>query len=183
MARKWFAVFSHTGSEIAAVSKHIGREPDAILTTNYAYKGLLNVAKGYPAFVNAFLEAVAEDAPGCLITLHGYRHLIPADVLKLLYAHNCTCLNIHPAPIWRYPELRGIDPHKRLYEGVQADNYHIIGVTIHHVDEGIDTGMLYHSKQRIALPQQSFEEMCSVLHDMGTDAWCEILPELLEGVE
>ena len=34
MKKRWIAMFSQTGSEIAALAKHLGKWPDVIVTNN-----------------------------------------------------------------------------------------------------------------------------------------------------
>lgn len=178
MAKKWYAIFSHTGCEIKNIQKVLKRQPDGIITSNRHYDGELPAAYGSKEQIEEFMRGVE---PGSVITLNGYRYLISAETLKVLEQRNVLLLNIHPAPVYLegYEDLRGIDPHLRYYEGYQAGKYTCLGVTIHAVDEGIDTGRVVYGKHELIEPGMSYTLFNSKLHAMGTIAWCLCLPQLL----
>jgi folate-dependent phosphoribosylglycinamide formyltransferase PurN len=123
------------------------------------------------AAVNKLLcrSDVVED--NSLITLNGYMGIVPADVLRNLKERGCKIYNIHPAPIQLYPELRGIDPQERMYEGIQNREYNYIGVVIHEVDEGVDTGKIVHWVLQMADHSMTKDELYERLHELGTQAW------------
>ena len=80
-----------------------------------------------------------------------------------------------------YPELRGKDPQERLYEGVQSGKYTYIGVVIHNVDAGVDTGSIVNWRIELADPSMSKDCLYEHLHEVGTEMWLEILEEYSNG--
>lgn len=178
MANKWYALFSHTGSEIKNIQKILKREPDGIFTSNQDYDGPLDVVYGNRNQIEQHLMNIE---PGSVVTLNGYRYLISAKTLDVLRQKDIKIINIHPAPVYldNYDELRGIDPHLRYYEGYLEGKYTCLGVTLHEVDEGIDTGRVVLGKHEKVAPGMSYRLFNSKLHAMGTLAWIQCLPKLL----
>ena len=178
MVSNWYRLFSHTGKETEAIeaSGVVGLPLDAAFTTNLQYKGpLTKRCKLYTladhADVNWLLKHPTMVADNSIITLNGYMGILPADVLENLKVRKCKVYNIHPAPIQLYPELRGKDPQERLYEGIQKREYSYIGVVIHEVDTGVDTGKIVHWAIQMADHTMTKEELYKCLHEMGTQAW------------
>lgn len=179
MVTKWYSLFSHTGNETWALarSEDVSLKLVAAITNNTRYAGPLRYS-GHSMYkadsfaaVNKLLcsSDVVED--GSLITLNGYMGIVPADVLRNLKERGCKVYNIHPAPIHLYPELRGKDPQERMYEGIQNREYNYIGVVIHEVDEGVDTGKIVHWVLQLVDPSMTKEELYERLHELGTQAW------------
>lgn len=176
MVNKWYGLFSHTGKELEALSKsdEVPLKLEAAFTNNMSYDGnisslvykLATVTAVNHRLTNPFI--VHHDS---LITLHGYMGIVPAEVLSDLKNRGCKVYNIHPAPIHLYPELRGKDPQERMYEGIQNREYNFIGVVIHEVDEGVDTGKIVHWVLQLADPGMTKDELYERLHKLGTQAW------------
>lgn len=179
MVTKWYSLFSHTGYETLALSQSedVCLSLEAVITNNARYNGPL-MYSGYRMHkVNTFAEVnkllcrsdVVKD--NSLVTLNGYMGIVPADVLRSLKERGCKVYNIHPAPIQFYPELRGKDPQERMYEGIQNHEYTYIGVVIHEVDEGVDTGKIVHWVLQLADRGMTKDELYERLHELGTQAW------------
>lgn len=178
----WYSLFSHTGAEterlVNALSSHFKFE--GAFTNNKNYYADLRcenplygkVIKASANSINAALGTGSWPL-GSLITLNGYNRILPGWVLNALHKRCALVLNIHPAPIQLYPELRGLDPHRKLYDGVQSGKYKFIGVVIHEVDEGVDTGPIAHWKLKLADPSWTYEELCEESHALGFEAWME----------
>ena len=178
----WYSLFSHTGAEtkrlVGALSSRF--ELKCAYTNNRNYQDDLElggalygkVIKASSDSINAAL-GMGTLPLGSLITLNGYTRILPGWVLEALHKRLALVLNIHPAPIQLYPELRGLDPHRKLYEGVQTGKYKYIGVVIHEVDEGVDTGPIAHWKLELADPGWTYEELCEESHKLGFEAWME----------
>lgn len=179
MSNKWYAIFSHTGSEIENIQKELNITPDAILTNNANYCGSLPALYGTKEMIEAFMTNVA---PNSVITLNGYRNLISAETIDVLKRKNVKLVNIHPAPIYvpGYEDLRGLDPHGRYYLGYRDGKYNLLGVTLHEVDDGVDTGKVLYGENIAVEPGLSYKTFVRKLHDIGTKAWCYYLPILLE---
>lgn len=181
---KWYSLFSHTGEETKIISEKLQDrvELKLALTTNRAYRGpLAQVLYGSGAYINQWLMEPGNVEPGSVITLNGYMRILPEEVINYLHAIGCTVLNIHPAPIQLYPELRGKDPQDRLYDGIKSGKYGFIGAVIHKVDAGVDTGEIVNWKLELADPSMSLPELYVHLHDIDTELWLEVFEEIANG--
>ena len=180
MVSEWYGLFSHTGKELETLAS---KDHDwdvrlgTVITDNMNYKGNLST-KGVTLYklasrtdINWLLKQTQIVEDNSLITLHGYMGVLPADVLRSLRIRGCKVYNIHPAPIQLYPELKGKDPQQRLYAGVQRREYSYIGVVIHEVDAGIDTGRIVHWVLQFADHGMTEDELYERLHELGTQAW------------
>lgn len=179
---KWYSLFSHTGKETEAVQELMKDKLhlETALTTNADYEGPLPCVKlTCGKYVNRWLTIPGNVEPNSIITLNGYMRILPEEVINYLHAQGCQIFNIHPAPIKMYPDLKGKDPQERLYEGIQNDKYHFIGIVIHEVDAGVDTGTVRHWSLEMADPNMTKEELYQHLHDMGTQMWVEFLEEVI----
>lgn len=181
----WYSLFSHTGQETRALSQALkGRAVlQRALTTNMGYNGPLLLALKFrkTEWINQYLTTPGNIEPGSVITLNGYMRILPEEVINYLHSIGCTVLNIHPAPIQLYPELRGKDPQDRLYEGIQSGKYGFIGAVIHKVDAGVDTGEIVNWKLELADPSMSLPGLYAHLHNMGTELWLEVFEEIANG--
>ena len=175
----WYAIFSHTGSEIINIQKMLKIKPTEIWTSNRDYAGNLPAIFGDRYSIES---RMLEVATGSVITLNGYRRLISSQTLRILKDKGIKVINIHPAPICLngYEDLRGIDPHVKYYNGYVAGKYTLLGVTIHEVDDGIDTGKALYMSTKLASTGMDYDMFVNELHNMGTEAWIACLPELLD---
>jgi folate-dependent phosphoribosylglycinamide formyltransferase PurN len=151
MKRRWIAMFSQTGSEVAALAKHLGKWPDVIITNNTdrnkwckqlqelelrqkgkVYGGGTNikVVSSIEARTSNFLHGI-EGAKTALVTLHGWLRIIPKDICE-----QYEIVNGHPGLINVHPELKGKDPQVRAYEAGHAT----IGSVVHKVTPVVDDG-------------------------------------------
>lgn len=177
---KWYSLFSHTGKETETVQKlmdeHLHLE--AAITNNIDYNGPLPCVKlASGKRINEWLMEPGNVEPGSIITLNGYMRIVPAEVLDYLASINCKVYNIHPAPIWIYPDLKGKDPQERLWEGLQNGKYTYIGVAIHEVDPGVDTGKLMHWRMELPVGICTKDDLYDRLHLIGTEMWLEFFRE------
>lgn len=180
MVNKWYGLFSHTGKELetlASKDHDWSIRLDTVITNNMDYQGKLST-QGIRMFklasfkdVNWLLKQSQIVEDNSLITLNGYMGIVPSDVLRNLHLRGCKVYNIHPAPIQMYPELRGKDPQERMYEGIQKREYNYIGVVIHEVDEGVDTGKIVHWVLQMADHGMTKDELYERLHELGAQAW------------
>ena len=180
MVSEWCGLFSHTGKELeklAGMDHEFDVRLEIALTNNKNYAGTLP-SKGVRTYyaarfadINKALMNPQVVKDNSLVTLNGYMGILPADVLRNLKLRGCKVYNIHPAPIQMYPELRGKDPQERMYEGIQKREYNFIGVVIHEVDEGVDTGKIVHWVLQMADHGMTKDELYERLHELGTQAW------------
>ena len=181
---KWYSLFSHTGQETTDLAKMLYPDVELVvaITNNSRYEGPLPCIKLTLAkYINEWLMEPGNVEPGSIVTLNGYMRIIPEEVINYLHSINCRLLNIHPAPIQLYPDLRGKDPQERLYEGIQSGKYHYIGVVIHNVDAGVDTGSIVNWSTEFADPNMTKDELYQRLHDIGTKLWLEVFKEVANG--
>jgi phosphoribosylglycinamide formyltransferase-1 len=97
-----------------------------------------------------------------LVVLAGYMQLLSPDFLR---AFSRRVINVHPALLPAFPGLRAIE--QALDYGVK-----VFGVTVHFVDEGIDTGPVI-LQRAVELEAQGVEEVRERLQPIEH----ELLPE------
>lgn len=89
-----------------------------------------------------------------LIALAGYMRLLTP---LLVGAYEGRILNIHPALL---PEFPGTEAIERAYEA----RVPFSGVTVHLVDEGMDSGPILAQKKVDLVPGQSLEDFAAAIH-------------------
>lgn len=177
---KWYSLFSHTGKETESIWRLFDGQLhlEAAITNNIKYNGPLPYVKLISGkYINEWLMEPGNVEPGSIITLNGYMRIVPAEVLDYLASINCKVYNIHPAPIWLYPELKGKDPQERLWEGLQSGKYIYIGAVIHEVDPGVDTGKMVHWHMELPVGIYNKDDLYNRLHLIGTAMWVEFFRE------
>lgn len=181
--KTWYAMFSHTGKELEAVSKRLGRTPDVIYTNNPKYTGSL-VSRIWCGRHDDILESsIGVLCSNSVLTLHGYNRILPKWYVEWLKEKNIKCYNLHPAPIQLYKDLKGKDPQERLFKGIQDGQYRHIGNVIHEVIPEVDSGeILAWSLQEVTKDTpvcSSVELLSRSLHTDATLLWTEFLKEVL----
>lgn len=188
LKKEWYGLFSHTGEELrnlalAAVDQGWDVRLQSAITDNLDYDGPLCTSgvlvhklasRTDVDWLLRYLQFIPDNG---LVTLNGYMGILSAETLNNLKSRGCKVYNIHPAPIQLYPDLRGKDPQERLYEGIQKREYAYIGVVIHEVDEGIDTGKIVHWVVEMADHGMTKDELYARLHELGTQAWEDFFRE------
>lgn len=181
--KTWYAMFSHTGKEIEAVSERLGRKPDAIYTNNPRYDGPLLPRIWSCSHDIILRHSIGILKPNSVLTLHGYNRILPKWYVEYLKEYNIKCYNLHPAPIQLYKELKGKDPQERLFKGIQDGHYRHIGSVIHEVIPEVDSGeILAWSLQEVTKDTpvcSSVELLSRSLHADATLLWTEFLKEVL----
>jgi folate-dependent phosphoribosylglycinamide formyltransferase PurN len=175
MATKWIAFFSQTGSEIAEVSKHLGRWPDLIVTNKRPDEirtiDSRIVEYGYTELPNKptadDLEAVLQD--NAVITLHGWLRIMPPVI-----CNKYLIFNGHPGLITQYPELKGKDPQIKAFNL----KHEVMGCVIHKVTAGVDEGKVLKETFFNAW-QISEEDMWKTFKDRSCYLWNEFLKDLV----
>ena len=103
-----------------------------------------------------------DDQGAELVVLAGYMQLLSPEFLR---AFSGRVINVHPALLPAFPGLRAIE--QALDYGVK-----VFGVTVHFVDEGIDTGPVI-LQRAVELEAQRVEEVRERLQPIEH----ELLPE------
>lgn len=106
-----------------------------------------------------------------VIVSFGYRHLIPRQVLTTVRG---LILNLH---ISLLPHNRGAHP---LFWACMENSP--TGVSIHHLDQGIDTGDIY-SQEQVTINKEdwTFREAHSVLITAASDLFSRSIRGILDG--
>lgn len=173
--KKWFAFFSHTGSEIVNLYKRIGIAPDCITTNKnpddpdidpgvFDLPSRLQYMCKKP--VAADYDNLLSECEGhCICTLHGWMRIIPKSICS-----SYEMYNLHPGLVTKYPELKGKDPQDRV-----QDHHDKIGVVIHEVIPEIDSGEV--------LVEISLTNPCSNIHgtlkSAALEAWIALFEKKL----
>jgi phosphoribosylglycinamide formyltransferase-1 len=99
-----------------------------------------------------------------LVVLAGYMQLLSPDFLARFPG---AVINVHPALLPAFPGLRAVE--QALEYGVK-----VFGVTVHYVDEGVDTGPVI-LQRAVELPdastaEQVFERLHPIEHELLPEA-------------
>src|SRR5947209_3777927 len=158
-------VHGRDGIEVGAVASD---KPDAAALERARAAGV--ATEVFPA--GAFPDRAARDAAMAdwlagqeaqLIVLAGYMQLLSPEFLGRFERR---VINVHPALLPAFPGLRAIE--QALEYGVK-----VFGVTVHFVDEGVDTGPVI-LQRAVEIPDPgSVEEVLERLHEVEH----ELLPE------
>lgn len=170
--RPWITLFSHTGSEVANMSRRLNRTPDKIITNksfddddiNDDLKDICFVTKRP---VSKDYHDMFKEHPDAIITLHGWMRIIPDDICK-----QYNILNLHPGLITRYPELKGKDPQHKVFDMFNPPSR--VGCVIHRAIGEVDSGeVLMERSSHNVFPNG--DVLSRHLHWMATDMWCDYL--------
>jgi methionyl-tRNA formyltransferase len=100
-----------------------------------------------------------------------YGKVIP---IELLYFSAVGTINVHPSLL---PRWRGAAPLQRtIFEGD-----HKTGVCLMRLDEGLDTGPVYISKEYHIRKDETFGSLSLALSDLGAQLLIENLPQINDG--
>lgn len=99
------------------------------------------------------LEAVSEATPD-LVVLAGYMRIVPPEFVR---AFRWRIINLHPALLPAFPGTTSIED--ALEHGVK-----VTGVTVHFVDEGLDTGPIIAQEGVRVEPGDTFEALAERVH-------------------
>ena len=100
-----------------------------------------------------------------LVVLAGYMHLLTAPFLQRFPEH---VINIHPSLLPAFPGARAIDD--ALAAGVEST-----GVSVHYVDEGLDSGPLIAQECVPVAPRETLVERIRAVEH-------RLLPEVVRGL-
>jgi phosphoribosylglycinamide formyltransferase-1 len=120
---------------------------------------------------DAAMATWLEQAGVELVVLAGYMQLLGADFLARFPQR---VINVHPALLPSFPGIGAIE--QALAHGVK-----VFGVTVHFVDEGIDTGPIV-AQRAIELPGATdAAELREALRPLEHDLLCEVVLLLARG--
>lgn len=183
------AIFaSGTGSNLAAIADHSGLkiagleivqlicDQPAALVIQKAQQRQIPVTVLTPkTFVNrqAYEQAIVEQlAPLAIdyVLLAGYMRIITP---VLLNAYPKRIINIHPALLPAFPGIHSI---QEAYTAQVTET----GVTVHYIDEGVDTGPII-AQQAVALkPGESLAELEQRIHAVEHQLYPAVIQTLIK---
>jgi phosphoribosylglycinamide formyltransferase-1 len=184
------AVFaSGTGSNFKAIHRHLqlgGKHRLCCLVSDKPQCGAveyardngiafigMNYAKGASreALERQLITDLALFQPDLLVLAGFMRLLSPV----LIDAFPKAIINIHPTLLPRFPGAHGIA------ESFASDD-RILGITIHHVDYGVDTGPIILQKSFERQGTESLEEIERKLHELEHASYPAVVSALLDHV-
>lgn len=127
---------------------------------------------GKEPYETAILK-ILEEQNVQLIVLAGYMRFIG----KVLLEHYPRrIINIHPAYLPNFPGAHGIEDAYRA----KVD---FTGVTVHYVDEGVDTGEIIHQEKIAIDPSWSLETLEEHVHALEYDMFPRVIQQVCEQIE
>ncbi|MBI9109054.1 MAG: phosphoribosylglycinamide formyltransferase [Spirochaetales bacterium] len=107
-----------------------------------------------------------------LIALAGFMRLLSPALIDL---YESRILNIHPSLLPKYPGTQGI---QESFNSTDEE----LGITIHHIDYGLDTGPVIMQKSFIRQGDETLEEIESRIHDLEHIWYPAVLLEILNSI-
>jgi phosphoribosylglycinamide formyltransferase-1 len=180
---------SGNGSNLQAIIDAVGRgELDARIklvvsnrenafalerARNANVKAVVCSHKGLPSR-EAYDEKLVE-----LLREAGVEYVVLAGFMRILSplfvrAFRGRVLNIHPALLPAFPGVNALG--QALAHGVK-----VTGVTVHWVDEGVDTGPIIAQRAVPILPSDSEATLAERVHQVEHELYVEVLRDLAEG--
>ena len=127
---------------------------------------------GKACYESAILEVLKEKKVD-LIVLSGYMRFIGHTLLS---AYPNRIINLHPAYL---PEFPGAHSIQDAYEAKVSQT----GVTVHFVDEGVDTGPIIR-QERVAIdPSWDLETLESHVHAMEYNLFWQVIEQVAKNIE
>lgn len=108
-----------------------------------------------------------------LIVLAGFMKLLSSEMTD---KYEGKIINIHPALLPKYPGTHGIEE-----SFASADTE--LGVTVHYVDSGMDTGKVIRQKSFVRSGSESLEEIETRIHECEHEIYPQVVIELLDRAE
>lgn len=120
-------------------------------------------------FEEVICEKLSQIEPD-LIVLAGYMRIIGKTLLD---AYEGKIVNIHPALLPAFPGRDGITD--ALNYGVK-----VMGVTVHYVDAGIDTGKIIDQLSFKRSDEETKEEIINRIHALEHELYPKVIARLLK---
>jgi phosphoribosylglycinamide formyltransferase-1 len=108
------------------------------------------------------------------ILLAGYMRMISPTFLRELknrHEGHAQVINVHPSLLPDYP---GTDSIQKAYK----DQVAVSGVSIHYVDEGMDTGPLLAQEKVILQVGETLESFATRMHALEHQMYCKVLEQI-----
>ena len=108
-----------------------------------------------------------------LIVLAGYMRMLTPVLIE---AFPNKIINIHPALLPKYPGTRGIE------ESFASEDREL-GITIHYVDHGMDTGPVICQKSFLRNSDETLESVEERIHGLEHRWYPDVILDLLDQIE
>jgi phosphoribosylglycinamide formyltransferase-1 len=139
---------------------------------------------GIPAHVIDYTLHTKREAENKIIDIlssYGVEFIVLAGFMRILSEHILTAypnriINIHPSLLPKYP---GVDSIRKSY----YSNDKKLGITIHWVDKGIDTGPIILQKSFEREGGETLEEIEEQIHKLEHTYYPIVLKNILDGLE
>lgn len=170
--KKILVMASGNGSNFEAVVEYFkNKDVEIELLCNIEGTNVINRAKrlGVKHYIVPFCDTYEflKEKKYDLYVLAGYMRILPHSVLTL-----GRFINIHPSLL---PEFKGIDAIKRAY----LSNAKETGVTIHYVDDEVDSGEIIASEKCKIEPDMTLEDLEEKIHSIEHKLYPRVIEEIL----
>ncbi|MBM7688210.1 phosphoribosylglycinamide formyltransferase [Enterococcus ureilyticus] len=105
-----------------------------------------------------------------LVVLAGYMRIIGPTLLETF---SNRLINIHPSLLPRFPGLHGI-------KDAFCSNVSETGVTIHYVDDGVDTGPILAQEKILIEPTDTLDSLERKIHNVEHRLYPSVLAQLIQ---
>ncbi|MCI5072975.1 phosphoribosylglycinamide formyltransferase [bacterium] len=165
----------HCGQINAQPVKLIGDKPKAFVFERAKTLGVDSECIDYQSFTyrsefeDQLLRACKKDGPDYIV-LAGFMKILP---VQFIHNFKDKIINIHPSLLPKYPGTKAI-------EKAWANDDSVSGVTVHYVDEGVDTGKIILQKSLEIDRTKTFEDFCQQMHALEHQVYIEALQKILK---
>jgi phosphoribosylglycinamide formyltransferase 1 len=123
--------------------------------------------------VEAEIATALDDAKAELVALAGFMRILTPTFVA---ARRGRIVNVHPALLPKWPGSRAIE---RAFEAGE----HEFGVSVHLVDEGMDTGPVIASESFARGPDLGLGEIEAAVHAIEHEIYPRAVLKLLDGID
>jgi phosphoribosylglycinamide formyltransferase 1 len=142
-------------AEIACVISNVPEAPGVLWAESIGLDAYRLNSKGIPREqFDGQMRDILERHGVDLVCLAGYMRLLSPAFIE---AFRHRLLNIHPSLLPQFPGINGIE---QAFDAKVAET----GVTVHHVDEGLDTGPVLMQERVPVLPGDTLESLSERIH-------------------
>ncbi|WP_121958508.1 phosphoribosylglycinamide formyltransferase [Petrotoga sp. 9PWA.NaAc.5.4] len=121
---------------------------------------------------NKKLFALLKSLDFDLIVLAGYMRILPDYIVKY---YEKRIVNIHPSLL---PNYKGLNAIERSFNNRESYG----GITIHYVDEGVDTGEIIFQKNLKILKNWTLEKYEENIHKLEHQYYPQIIEKILKSI-
>ncbi|HAK46191.1 MAG TPA: phosphoribosylglycinamide formyltransferase [Spirochaeta sp.] len=118
------------------------------------------------------IASILEENRSDLIALAGFMHLLTHELIDRFPGR---IINIHPSLLPEYPGTHGI---QESFESGDTE----LGITIHRIDYGLDTGPVIMQKSFLRSGDETLDEIESQIHELEHQSYPAVLLEILDSI-